>query len=274
MREILKNYVFNGNRFEVLVRDNNEFVGIVNGIIKTNFNNASNLQINFKMRAEEFILHYFEVLELNKKQFEYFNGEFYIHDDHSVGNAFEYFLEDVKDVYDEDIQEEKGLKSLDYNSVKDFNYIEEIGYLHFDDLYDLNNISVLNADDKLESFLKDLFSNIELLTLLKDNLSRKTETELIQSFNFEDVHNTIDKNIYSLVSTSCYNYDSVVTLVINISELNNFDVIEYIEKNKILELTEDFFDSDNWEIEPYFYAFLIALYKGSEEAKILESVDY
>jgi hypothetical protein len=48
MIEILKNYMFENNKFEVLVKNNDKFIGITNGIIKTNFLNSSNITISIK----------------------------------------------------------------------------------------------------------------------------------------------------------------------------------------------------------------------------------
>ena len=270
MREILKNHVFDGNRYEVLVRNNNEFIGITNGIIKTNLHSSKNLKINFKMRFDGLMVNQVEIMKLNKKQFSYFNNENYDSGVDYLGDDLAAYLYNVKDELDKDIQEKSDLENLDDYPVKDITLVEDIDdEIYFDDIYDPNHISVLNADNKLESFLKDLFSNT---TILNDILSKKTESELIQSFNLEDMHDTLDEYEFSIVSTQYYNYASLVTLEINIADLNNFDVIEYIDKNKILELKEDFFDDNNWEIEPYNYGSSISLYKGSEEEKTLEEI--
>ena len=269
MIEILKNYMFENNKFEVLVKNNDKFIGITNGIIKTNFLNSSNITISIKISAKEIIINQVEVMKISKNQFNYFNDdEFYIEGYYSDDDLSNY-LNYVKEELDEVDQGKNDFIDINNQQIKNFTLIEEIANINYTDLTNLDNINIFKADETLEENLKYLFVNIKLF---KDFLSEKTESEIIDSFDLVDFDKILIENNYSIVRANNTNFSSFINLQMNIEKLNNFDLNDYIKNNKILKLSKDFYDSKNWENEPNNYANSFLISRGNELEKELEQI--
>lgn len=269
-----ENIELNEIDFDFLVKlSTTEFIGISNGILKTNlsFKNQKNIKVSKRLKYDGAIIHTHEVIELNKNQADYFrenDAEIYF-----FGQDLASYLYDLKEELDEELNEKYELEELNDEEIIFFVTLDEVisGGWEIDEVPSKIQSELQELDANISSGLQLFFDSV-LPPIIDDiDIDKGFKLTTIQD-KFKEL--SLKTESFQLLKTNKYNYSTTFEIVLRMETIEGFDISQYFLNTKFIESSDiDIYHEDNWWYEePHLYESVLEIYFDHDVVEEVSSI--